>query len=87
MPKSLKGGTESQRKFATNIRAQVLKKYPWGVDSGAADLLLNRLNNITTPLFFIKYKEVLGLGEVVKCLSLYDQENYNRRSKFAQAKK
>ncbi|BAJ01128.1 hypothetical protein [Shewanella violacea] len=40
----------------------------------------------TSALFFIKYKAELEAGDVIKCLTLYDEDNYQRRAKFAQAR-
>ena len=84
--KALKGGTEGQRKYAMVIRAQALKLHPWGLSLDAADKITVRLKAMTSPLFFIKYKDPLESGNVVHCLSLYDEDNYQRRAKFAQAK-
>lgn len=80
---SFNSGTEGQRKFATIIRAQVLKRYPWGLNEPAADSVAFRLETIKSPLFFIKYKEALEAGEVMAALTRYDEENYQRRVKFA----
>ena len=84
--KALKGSTEGQRKYATIIRVQALKRHPWGLNANAADKVTFRLQMMTSPLFFIKYKDELEAGDVVKCLSLYDEDNYQRRAKFAQAR-
>ncbi|ABN63957.1 MAG: hypothetical protein ACRDCT_16035 [Shewanella sp.] len=81
-----KSGTEGQRKFATVIRAQVLKMHPWGLNANTADKVTFRLEGMKSPLFFIKYKEALVAGEVVQSLALYDEENYQRRAKFVQAR-
>ena len=84
--KAFKGGTEGQRKYAMTIRAQALRQHPWGLNANAADKINVRLETMTSPLFFIKYKDGLEGGDVVKCLSLYDEDNYQRRAKFAQAR-
>ncbi|WP_394230562.1 hypothetical protein [Shewanella colwelliana] len=83
---SFKSGTEGQQKLATIICRQTLKQYPWGLNANTADKITLRLEAMTSPLFFIKYKAALEDGDVQQCLSQYDEDNYQRRARFAQSR-
>lgn len=79
--KNLKGYTAAQREMAYVIRGQALAK----LDAPTAEneRLKNKLMKITSPMFFIKYREALESGKIALSLSKYEDENYYRRNRYA----
>lgn len=82
--KNLKGYTKEQRELAYLIRGQALAKL--SAPTVVSERLKNKLMAITSPMFFIKYRTKLIRGDVAGALSQYQDDNYNRRAKFAARK-
>ena len=78
---NLKGYTKAQRNLAYEIRAGVIITLDLSVPQ--QNRLYDRLMAITSPMFFIKYREKLEGGKIALALSYYQDENFNRRASFA----
>lgn len=78
---NLKGYTKAQRNLAYEIRAGVIITLDLSVPQ--QNRLYDRLMAITSPMFFIKYREKLEAGKIALALGCYADENYYRRASFA----
>ncbi|QMP81707.1 hypothetical protein [Vibrio phage XM1] len=79
--RNLKGYTAAQREMAYEIRGHALSKLD--AQSDENEVLKNKLMKITSPMFFIKYREALESGKIALSLSKYEDENYYRRNRYA----
>ncbi|NUW71389.1 hypothetical protein HOP38_02535 [Vibrio mediterranei] len=84
IPKPLKGYSKGQRALAETIRFNVLRNSQFGYDESQAERLRQRICEITSPMFFIRYRDRLIKGDVANCLSEYSDANYKRKAKFIQ---
>ncbi len=77
---NLKGYTLPQRKLAYSIRNTEASK----LDSSETqeNRLYERVMAITSPMFFIRYRELLEAGKIAEALSKYQDDNYKRKAVY-----
>lgn len=79
--KNLKGYSKQQRELAYAIRDRVTNKL--NMSNLEHCRVFDRVMAITSPMFFIKYRELLESGNIAGALSQYQDDNYKRRARFA----
>ncbi|MCX8914780.1 hypothetical protein NOL65_19875 [Vibrio parahaemolyticus] len=77
---NLKGYTLAQSKLAYSIRNAVVSKL--NLTDTQEHRLYDRIMSITSPMFFIRYRELLEAGKIAEALSKYQDDNYKRKAKF-----
>ncbi len=77
---NLKGYTKSQRQLAYSIRNATTSKLV--LSNTQENRLYERVMAITSPMFFIRYRELLEAGKIAEALSKYQDDNYKRKAKF-----
>ncbi|TNZ90872.1 hypothetical protein CGK40_19825 [Vibrio parahaemolyticus] len=77
---NLKGYTLPQRKLAYSIRNAAVGKL--NLSDTQENRLYERVMAITSPMFFIRYRELLEAGKIAEALSQYQDDNYKRKAKF-----
>nr|WP_319552407.1 hypothetical protein [uncultured Vibrio sp.] len=78
--KNLKGYTLLQRNMAYAIRNIATSKLDLSVIQ--ENRIYDRIMAITSPMFFIKYRNLLESGKAAEALSKYQDENYQRKASF-----
>lgn len=79
--RNLKGYAKKQRDMAYGIRSRVIENL--NLSNHMDCRLYDRLMAITSPMFFIKYRELLEDGRIIEALDKYQEANYQRRARFA----
>lgn len=74
--------TVPQVNAAKQIRTMVLQRKPWNLDASQASAVEIELCNITSPLFFIRYKRDLLNDHVIQALSAYRDNNSRRKATY-----
>ncbi|HGS4438107.1 TPA: hypothetical protein ACMD15_003418 [Vibrio cholerae] len=78
--KNLKGYSQKQRDLAYMIRDKVLKTLD--LSKAQNQRLFDRVMEITSPMFFIKYRKDLESGLIIESLSDYKEKNYRRKADY-----
>ncbi|EPW7384758.1 hypothetical protein ACWO80_003466 [Vibrio cholerae] len=78
--KNLKGYSQKQRDLAYMIRDKVLKTLD--LSKAQNQRLFDRVMEITSPMFFIKYRKDLESGMIIESLSDYKEQNYRRKADY-----
>ena len=74
--------TAPQVNAAKQVRTMVLQRKPWGLDDSQAEAVEIELCNITSPMFFIRYKRDLLKDRVITVLSAYRDDNSRRKAAY-----